>query len=169
MLASHYIKTAALSLLAYSGVALGVANSEAIASTMGSTFTRMVEGPAPEATRGIHTVISTATFQGASDHETRGTARIIQTDAGYELRLSSDFYLDGAPAPSIGFGVDGEFTTRVSDLYRKSGAQFYRLPEGFTPTAYTDVFVWCDDFSIPLGIGELRLERPATIAVTPAI
>lgn len=172
MIASHYIKTAAFSALAYSGIAFGAANNQFVASTidtMASSFTRLVEGPAPEATRGLHQVVGTASFTGASDHETRGTARIIKTDAGYELRLGSDFYLDGAPTPSVGFGRDGEFTTRVSDLYRKRGAQFYRLPEGFVPGDHTEVFIWCDDFSVPLGVARLDPATPAPVSVSPAI
>jgi len=103
----------------------------------------------------IQPIIVSGTFEGRSKHETRGQATIVQTDAGYELRFAKDFYLDNAPTPSVGFGNDGEFELRIADLERKRGAQTYSLPASFTPANYSQVYVWCDDFAVPLGVATL--------------
>ena len=162
MAPTHYIKTGILSLATFATLSIAAAGtSPAYASPMTNfiqTIAAAIDGSdAVDPERGIQTVVANGTFTGASDHETRGTVRIVQTENGYELRLGDDFYLDGAPTPVLGFGVEGEYVhaTQFADLDRKRGSQSYKLPVGFNPAKVTEVFVWCERFDIPLGVARL--------------
>ena len=105
----------------------------------------------------VQSVVSTGTFSGLSDHETVGTATLVKTADGYGLLLSDDFELDGAPDPVIGFGADGVYDTasEVADLTHRTGEQTYTLPASFDPVRHTQVYVWCGEFSVPLGVANL--------------
>ena len=96
-------------------------------------------------------------FEGRSKHITSGDVSIVQTDAGYELVLADNFFLDGAPDPVIGFG-DGDTyvkATTFTKLNKKAGRQNYALPDSFIPGANSQVFIWCEKFSVPLGVATL--------------
>lgn len=102
-------------------------------------------------------VIASGTFEGRSDHRTDGEVSIIKTDSGYQVVLSDDFSLDGAPDPTLAFGKDGfaseaEFTVLKSN----DGYQVYDLPEGLDPTAYDEFYVWCSEYAVPLGFADLK-------------
>ncbi|MEP3889719.1 MAG: DM13 domain-containing protein [Hellea sp.] len=96
-------------------------------------------------------------FEGRTKHVTSGEVSIIKTDAGYELILGDNFFLDGAPDPVIGFGNNGKYdkATTFTKLEKKTGRQTYALPEGFTLSNYSQVFVWCEKFAVPLGVATL--------------
>ena len=101
-------------------------------------------------------VVLTGTFEGRSDHITTGRVSIVKTASGYVARLENDFSLDGAPAPTLGFGQDGfvaatEFTT----LNKKDGFQLYDIPASINPADFNEFYVWCADFSVPLGVATL--------------
>ena len=166
MAPTHYIKTGILSLATFATLSIAAAGtSPAYASPQAGLMTSFIQtiaasiegSDAVDPERGIQSVIASGTFTGKSDHETRGTVRIVQTEEGYELRLGDDFYLDGAPTPVLGFGVNGEYVhaTQFADLDRKRGSQSYKLPADFNPANVTEVFVWCERFDIPLGVARL--------------
>jgi len=96
-------------------------------------------------------------FEGRSKHVTSGQVSIVKTAAGYDLVLADNFFLDGAPDPVIGFGDGGKFdsSTIFTALKTKEGRQTYALPEGFVPGANSQVFIWCEKFSVPLGVATL--------------
>lgn len=96
-------------------------------------------------------------FEGRSKHITSGDVSIVKTASGYNLILGDNFFLDGAPDPVIGFGHDDTFdeTTIFTKLEKKEGRQTYGLPEGFTPNNYSQIYVWCEKFSVPLGVATL--------------
>lgn len=101
--------------------------------------------------------IATGSFSGRSDHITTGGVSITGSAGNYTLLLASNFSLDGAPDPVVGFGNGGEFaaTSVVGNLQALTGAQAYALPADFDPSAYGEVYVWCNQFSIPLGVAAL--------------
>ena len=103
------------------------------------------------------TVTKSGSFAGRSDHETTGTASIREIDGGYVLVFGDDFSLDGAPDPVVGFG-DGEYVaaSKVAALQNKTGRQAYRLGADFDPAAYDEVYVWCEQFDVPLGVAALN-------------
>lgn len=103
-------------------------------------------------------VIATGTFQGSSDHVTTGGVAVVKTDSGHVLKLQPDFSLDGAPDPKLGFGNDGQYDTATtfSPLNANTGEQDYDLPASIDPTGYNEVYVWCEEFSVPLGVAKLQ-------------
>ena len=102
------------------------------------------------------TVIATGVFEGASKHVTTGGVTIQQAEDGFYLVLEEDFSLDGAPAPRLGFGnPDYMIETQFSELKSKTGYQLYKLPEGLDPTSYQTIYVWCEQFKVPLGVATL--------------
>ncbi|MEO1018154.1 MAG: DM13 domain-containing protein [Pseudomonadota bacterium] len=99
----------------------------------------------------------TGTFEGRSDHVVRGTVTIEPVGGGYQVVLSEDFFLDGAPDPKLAFGQDGiaEDTIFVP-LGENTGSQTYALPDTIDPTQYNEFYVWCEQFSVPLGFASLN-------------
>lgn len=101
-------------------------------------------------------VIASGTFSGRSEHITTGKVSIEFNDNKFQVILADDFSLDGAPDPVLGFG-NGEFVkaSNFSKLNSISGRQVYDLPSSIDPTIYTEIYVWCEQFSVPLGVAKL--------------
>lgn len=101
--------------------------------------------------------LASGTFSGLSDHITTGGVSLVGTEGSYQLVFAADFSLDGAPDPVVGFGTDGTYdaATSLGDLQNKTGAQTYSLPADFSPASVNEVYVWCDQFSVPLGVASL--------------
>ena len=101
-------------------------------------------------------VIGTGTFEGASGHVTSGSVSVVETATGYEIRLGEDFYFDGAPDPQVAFGSDGyDADTLLSLLQADTGAQTYAVPAEIDASAYNEVWIWCVEFDVPLGVARL--------------
>ena len=102
-------------------------------------------------------VLNSGTFEGRSNHVTTGGVSIIKTASGFVAVLEQDFSLDGAPAPTLGFGKNGKFdkATEFSELKSNTGLQAYALPANIDPSQYNEFYVWCTDFSVPLGVAKL--------------
>ncbi len=102
--------------------------------------------------------LATGQFEGRSKHVTSGEVKLVQTATGYQLVLGSDFYLDNAPDPIVAFGNDETFVlaNKVSRLNKKRGAQIYDLPANFSPTQFSQAYIWCEKFDLPLGIADLN-------------
>ena len=132
-------------------IALGVAAC--------STPAQETEAPAQAASVEITAeAVTSGTFTGASDHVTTGQASIVGTPGNYTLVFAGDFSLDGAPDPIVGFGNNGTFdpATKLGAFINKTGAQSYSLPAGFDPANAGEVYVWCEQFSVPLGVAALN-------------
>ena len=99
-------------------------------------------------------VVAKGSFVGASDHVTTGAVHV--TDGSVDLQ--DDFSLDGAPDPKVGFGKDGVYdpATTLSALESNTGAQSFAVPDGVDPSAYNEVYIWCEKFSVPLGVAKLQ-------------
>ena len=102
-------------------------------------------------------VVASGEFHGASNHVTTGKVVIKQTADGFIVELAEDFSLDGAPDPKLGFGKDGyDTSTTFAPLRSKTGAQRYAIPDGIDVANYNEFYIWCEQFSVPLGIAELQ-------------
>ena len=101
---------------------------------------------------------SSGTFTGASDHITTGSVEIVaNADGSHTIVLGDDFSLDGAPDQSLGFGKDGFVkASEFAKLRDLTGQQIYELPQDLDPAAYNEFYVWCAEFSVPLGVADLR-------------
>ena len=101
----------------------------------------------------------TGAFTGASDHITTGGIQIIKTaNGGAVVILDSDFSLDGAPDPRVGFGVDGAYkdASDLGELISKDGIQVYIVPPSVNVDDFNEVYIWCRKFSVPLGVASLN-------------
>ncbi|MEL6504196.1 MAG: DM13 domain-containing protein [Pseudomonadota bacterium] len=96
-------------------------------------------------------------FVGQSKHITTGTATIQKDGDSVVLVLGSNFSLDGAPDPTVGFTKNGKFipASQVGELKMLNGKQTYTLPKGFLAQAYDAVTIWCRKFAVPLGTAKL--------------
>ncbi|MEP3276186.1 MAG: DM13 domain-containing protein [Stappiaceae bacterium] len=103
-------------------------------------------------------VVKAGTFEGRSDHVTTGGISIVKTGSGYVAVLEGDFSLDGAPAPTLGFGNDTKFDEKseFTKLESKEGLQAYAIPANVDPNKFNEFYVWCADFSVPLGVASLK-------------
>lgn len=103
-------------------------------------------------------VISSGQFEGRSRHVTTGGVTIKKTAKGAIVILEKDFVLDGAPDPKVGFGNNGKYdiASQLSVLKSKTGRQEYAIPASVDPSRYNEIYIWCEKFSVPLGVAKLK-------------
>jgi len=103
------------------------------------------------------TAVSAGKFSGRSDHITTGQVTLEKTNSGYQLSFAGDFSLDGAPDPVVAIGNNGTYVkaNKLGKLEKITGRQTYALPANFTPGQFSQVYVWCEKFDVPLGIADL--------------
>ena len=93
------------------------------------------------------------TFSGLSNHVTTGTAE-LNSDS---VQLLADFTFDGAPDPKVALGKDGQYdpATLMGLLKSNTGASEYALPAGINSDDYNEVWIWCEQFNVPLGVARV--------------
>lgn len=99
------------------------------------------------------------TFTGASDHITTGGVSLVNTPGGGRLLvLDIDFSLDGAPDPRVILGQNGapDKAADLGALTSIDGLQAYVVPAGLDISDLDEVYIWCEQFAVPLGIAELN-------------
>ncbi len=103
-------------------------------------------------------LVAKGTFAGASGHKTSGGVSVVRTDAGAMVILEKDFSFDGAPDPKVGFGRDGAYDTasQLAPLGANKGHQSYPIPASIDPAKYNEVYIWCEKYSVPLGVAKLQ-------------
>ncbi len=97
-------------------------------------------------------------FTGASDHITTGTVTVTKEGNDYVVVLGSDFSFDGAPDPKVGFGTSGEYDikSQLGHLDSNTGEQKYKIPADLNIESYNEIYIWCERFSVPLGVAKIR-------------
>lgn len=65
---------------------------------------------------------------------------------------------DGAPDPRVGLGSGGAFAegTDFEPLRADEGTQVYTVPAGIDPAAFDEVYIWCRQFAVPLGVATIE-------------
>ena len=112
---------------------------------------------APVAASAEGHVLASGEFRGQSGHAASGGVSVVKTAKGVVVVLGPDFKFDGAPDPKLGFGKNGYVkSTQFSILRSNSGEQTYEIPSTIDPADYTEVWVWCEKFSVPLGVATLK-------------
>lgn len=99
-------------------------------------------------------VAATGSFAGENDHVTTGGVSIIKTaNGGAVVILDTDFSLDGAPDPSVGFGNDGKFVsaTDLGALTQNTGLQVFFVPASVDVDDFNEIYIWCEEFNVSLG------------------
>ncbi len=104
------------------------------------------------------TSAAAGSFSGRNDHVVTGGVRVMRNGDQSFVVLADSFSLDGAPDPKIGFGKNGSFdeTTAFTVLDNITGGQTYLIPESIDASGYNEVYIWCDQFSVALGVASLR-------------
>ncbi len=112
---------------------------------------------APVAATARDQMLASGEFRGKSGHAASGGVSVVQTATGAVVVLAPDFKFDGAPDPKLGFGKNGYVkSTQFSVLKSNSGEQTYEIPAAIDPADYTEVWVWCEKYSVPLGVANLE-------------
>ncbi len=103
-------------------------------------------------------IVAEGTFKGASGHKTSGKVTIERDGDGYIAVLQSNFNFDGAPDPKLGFGKNGSYdgSSKIAHLGKLNGLQVYKIPAGIDVGAYNEFYVWCEKYSVPLGVAKLQ-------------
>lgn len=98
-------------------------------------------------------------FTGASGHVTSGGVTIAKNaDGTATVTLASNFSLDGAPDPRVGLGKNGKYRkgTDLGALKSKDGGQSYIVPANVNIDDLNEVYIWCRQFSVPLGVARVN-------------
>lgn len=98
-------------------------------------------------------------FVGKSGHVASGGASMVRMASGRAvIILDDDFSLDGAPDPRVGLGVAGRYdpATDMGALRANTGLQVFVAPDGVDVSQYDEVYIWCRQFSVPLGVAALK-------------
>ncbi len=101
--------------------------------------------------------LASGRFAGVSGHAASGAVTVESGEGASVLRFGPDFSFDGAPDPKVAFGKNGyDPTTLIGPLKADDGAQSYALPAGFDPAGYNEVWIWCEEFAVPLAMAKLE-------------
>ncbi len=112
---------------------------------------------APQTAWGEEQVLASGKFRGKSGHAASGGVKVVKTADGIRVVLEPDFRFDGAPDPKLGFGKNGYVkSTQFSALKSNSGEQTYRIPSSIDPAKYGEFWIWCQQYSVPLGVATLK-------------
>ncbi|MEM7178636.1 MAG: DM13 domain-containing protein [Pseudomonadota bacterium] len=119
----------------------------------------------PEETAPVALADSTAaqatargSFTGKSNHVTTGHASIARQDGQWVVVLEDDFTFDGAPDPHVALGSDGyRADASLALLSANAGKQVYLIPAEIDVANFNEIWIWCNQFSVPLGVAPLTL------------
>jgi len=121
------------------------------AAVMGAVLT------APFAASAGEEVLASGAFRGKSGHAASGGVSVVKTETGVRVVLAPNFKFDGAPDPKLGFGKNGYVkASQFSALKANDGEQTYDIPAALDPAGYNEVWVWCEQYSVPLGVANLE-------------
>lgn len=100
-------------------------------------------------------------FVGDKGHVTTGTGEVFRDNGQWFVRLGPDFSLDGGPDPKVALGnkASGGYQpgTILGKLSSLNGEQVYALKPGLDIADYDQIYIWCEQFSVPLGHANLAL------------
>lgn len=107
--------------------------------------------------------LATGTFV-SREHETVGTARVVQLPDGQVIVRLEGFETSNGPALYVylsqnpAAGSEAAFDDQAVDLgplKGNVGDQNYAVPAGVDATGYTSVVIWCDRFDAAFGAADL--------------
>ena len=136
------------------------------ASNSGTTYSNTAAAkPAPLASASLKPATARTTargsFVGDKGHVTTGTGEVFRDNGQWFVRLGPDFSLDGGPDPKVALGnkASGGYQpgTILGKLSSLNGEQVYALKPGLDIGDYDQIYIWCEQFSVPLGHANLAL------------
>ena len=83
---------------------------------------------------------------------------MLNSAAGAQVVLQGNFNFDGAPDPKVGFGTGGTYdrASQLAPLASNTGEQVYDVPAALDLTRYDEIYIWCEKYSVPLGVAPLK-------------
>ena len=104
----------------------------------------------------VAATLASGTFANASGHDTSGKVEVVKTEDGRTLLvLGADFMHDGAPDPQISLGNGKHVAaTLMGKLKALKGHQVYEVPAGIDIADYTEAYVFCVRYNVPLGVAK---------------
>ena len=123
-----------------------------------TTATKPAAAAAKVALDGTEQRTASGSFVGKSNHVTTGGASIARFGKTWVVILEEDFTFDGAPDPHVALGSNGyRKDASLSLLESNNGKQVYAIPASLNVGNFNEIWIWCDQFSVPLGVAELEL------------
>jgi len=150
------------------GATQKVAEAAQAANDSAANTVAAMKDKATKVVGGNSEVLASGTFSGRSDHITTGDVSIVKTASGYQLVLAGDFSLDGAPDPIVALGNNGTYSAanKLAALANITGAQTYDIPASMNPADFSEAYIWCEEFNVPLGIATLASANTAAAATS---
>lgn len=109
--------------------------------------------------RGGAQILAAGPLTPQSGHVVRGAVSLQVVDGQNALVLGDDFFFEGSPDPRLALGADGlRRETLFASLEDNDGEQIYILPGRLDPSRYNEVWLWCEEFSVPLALAKLKRE-----------
>ena len=102
--------------------------------------------------------IYTGTFKGAGGKKSSGNFEIFKKGGKTFITLKSNFRLSSVPDPKLAFG-NGKYkkgTIYTGKLKSLKGEQTYEIPARLDPAKFSQVWIWCEKFSVPLAVAEIK-------------
>ena len=98
----------------------------------------------------------TAAFVKKNSYAVTGRAELVKQGNGYVVNLSDDFSFANAPDPKIALGRNGyDKSTLMGLLKSNKGASSYQVPAGVNAEEYNEVWIWCEQYNVPLAVATL--------------
>lgn len=99
------------------------------------------------------------TFSGVASKTGSGSVTLTQNAEGANVvQLGDDFAVQEGPDLFVSFGNEGEVDqdTLFSTLDAFSGKQEYTVPENIDVTKYSQVIIYCKEFSVVFSVASLQ-------------
>jgi len=97
-----------------------------------------------------------AAFAKKNSYAVTGYAEVVKQGNGYVVNLSDDFTFANAPDPKIALGRNGYDKSTLMGLLKSSkGASSYQVPAGINADDYNEVWIWCEQYNVPLAVATL--------------
>ncbi len=73
------------------------------------------------------------------------------------MTLEQNFSFDGAPDPKLGFGRNGyDPKAKFSEFRSNKGKQVYEVPASIDASQYTEIWIWYQQYNVPLGVAAIK-------------
>ena len=100
-------------------------------------------------------------LSGRRGYNVEGTVRVVRKSGKTQVILGGDYVFDPSKNPpdiKIGFG-DGEAYAKGSKIHDKltvkSGEATFDVPEGIDTSKYSELYIYCEQFSVILAVAPL--------------
>ena len=102
------------------------------------------------------------TFSGRQGYNVSGTVKVKKVDGKTKVVLGDDYLFDQSKNPpdiKIGFG-NGEKYAKGSKIHDKlsvkKGSATFEVPTGIDVDKYSELYIYCEQFTVILGVASLK-------------